>query len=45
MVAKVAAMLLGDLFGDPGLPPVDVRSLAYDTRTVAPGTVFFCVRG
>ena len=41
----VAAMLLGDLFTQPSLPPVDVRALAYDTRTVAPGTVFFCVRG
>src|SRR5580765_5026649 len=25
--------------------PVDVRDLAYDTRTVTPGTLFFCVRG
>jgi UDP-N-acetylmuramoyl-L-alanyl-D-glutamate--2,6-diaminopimelate ligase len=25
--------------------PVDVLDLAYDTRTVAPGTLFFCVRG
>ena len=25
--------------------PVDVRDLAYDTRSVAPGTLFFCVRG
>jgi len=25
--------------------PVDVRELAYDTRAVAPGTLFFCVRG
>src|SRR4051795_13724459 len=38
-------MLLGDLFGDPALPPVDVRALAYDTRAVQPGSVFFCVRG
>jgi UDP-N-acetylmuramoyl-L-alanyl-D-glutamate--2,6-diaminopimelate ligase len=45
IVAKVAAMLLGDLFGDPALAPVDVRALAYDTRAVQPGTVFFCVRG
>jgi UDP-N-acetylmuramoyl-L-alanyl-D-glutamate--2,6-diaminopimelate ligase len=38
-------MLLGDLFGDPALPAVDVRALAYDTRTVTPGAAFFCVRG
>ncbi len=25
--------------------PVEVRDLAYDTRAVAPGTVFFCVPG
>src|SRR4249919_2653646 len=25
--------------------PVDVLDLAYDTRSVAPGTLFFCVRG
>src|SRR5437763_5226016 len=25
--------------------PVDVTELAYDTRTVRPGTLFFCVRG
>src|SRR5579862_1756507 len=25
--------------------PVDVADLAYDTRTVAPGALFFCVRG
>jgi UDP-N-acetylmuramoyl-L-alanyl-D-glutamate--2,6-diaminopimelate ligase len=45
MAAKVAAMLLGDLFGDPTLPATDVRALAFDARRVAPGTVFFCVRG
>jgi UDP-N-acetylmuramoyl-L-alanyl-D-glutamate--2,6-diaminopimelate ligase len=38
-------MLLGDLFGDPALPPVDVAALAYDARRVEPGAVFFCVRG
>jgi UDP-N-acetylmuramoyl-L-alanyl-D-glutamate--2,6-diaminopimelate ligase len=38
-------MDLGDLFGDPALPRVGVEALAYDTRTVGPGTVFFCVRG
>jgi UDP-N-acetylmuramoyl-L-alanyl-D-glutamate--2,6-diaminopimelate ligase len=41
----VAAMLLGDLFADPALPDVDVAALAYDARAVAPGSVFFCVRG
>jgi UDP-N-acetylmuramoyl-L-alanyl-D-glutamate--2,6-diaminopimelate ligase len=41
----VAAMLLGDLFEDTTLPEVDVRALAFDARTVEPGTVFFCVRG
>ncbi len=25
--------------------PADVRDLAYDTRTVVPGALFFCVRG
>jgi UDP-N-acetylmuramoyl-L-alanyl-D-glutamate--2,6-diaminopimelate ligase len=38
-------MLLGDLFGDPALPAVDIRALAYDTRRVEAGTAFFCVRG
>src|SRR5665647_3001599 len=28
-----------------GRAPVDVRDLAYDARTVTPGTVFFCVPG
>jgi UDP-N-acetylmuramoyl-L-alanyl-D-glutamate--2,6-diaminopimelate ligase len=41
----VAAMLLGDLFGDPTLPRADVRALAFDARRVEPGSVFFCVRG
>ncbi|MCW3001011.1 MAG: UDP-N-acetylmuramoyl-L-alanyl-D-glutamate--2,6-diaminopimelate ligase [Conexibacter sp.] len=41
----VAAMLLGDLFGDPTLPAADVRALAFDARRVEPGTAFFCVRG
>ncbi len=40
-------MRLGDLFA--GAPPqardVEVRALAYDTRAVAPGSAFFCVRG
>ena len=25
--------------------PVDVRDLAYDTRAVRPGALFFCLRG
>jgi UDP-N-acetylmuramoyl-L-alanyl-D-glutamate--2,6-diaminopimelate ligase len=28
-----------------GARPVDVGDLAYDTRTVTPGSLFFCVRG
>jgi UDP-N-acetylmuramoyl-L-alanyl-D-glutamate--2,6-diaminopimelate ligase len=28
-----------------GARPVEVSDLAYDTRTVTPGAVFFCVRG
>ena len=28
-----------------GRAPVEVRDLAYDTRAVAPGTLFFCVPG
>lgn len=40
-------MQLAELFDDPALPPVEVRSLAYHTRDVAgrDGVVFFCVRG
>jgi UDP-N-acetylmuramoyl-L-alanyl-D-glutamate--2,6-diaminopimelate ligase len=40
-------MRLGELIG--GVPPdasdVEVTSLAYDNRTVIPGTLFFCVPG
>src|SRR5919201_6049811 len=28
-----------------GRAPVEVADLAYDTRAVAPGVLFFCVRG
>ncbi|HLZ48487.1 MAG TPA: UDP-N-acetylmuramoyl-L-alanyl-D-glutamate--2,6-diaminopimelate ligase [Candidatus Limnocylindria bacterium] len=28
-----------------GAAPVEVRDLSYDTRAVAPGSLFFCVRG
>jgi UDP-N-acetylmuramoyl-L-alanyl-D-glutamate--2,6-diaminopimelate ligase len=37
---------LRDLIDDAGLPAgVDITSLAYDSRAVAPGTLFFCVSG
>jgi UDP-N-acetylmuramoyl-L-alanyl-D-glutamate--2,6-diaminopimelate ligase len=39
LVAAVGAV---DVVGG---TPVEVRDLAYDTRAVAPGTVFFCVPG
>ncbi|CAN5292818.1 UDP-N-acetylmuramoyl-L-alanyl-D-glutamate--2,6-diaminopimelate ligase [soil metagenome] len=40
-------MTLRELFGDvaPDSPSAEVTALAYDNRRVAPGTVFFCVRG
>ncbi len=40
-------MRLGDLFhqASPGAADVDVSALAFDDRQVAPGTLFFCVRG
>src|SRR6476646_12131395 len=28
-----------------GREPVEIASLAYDSRAVGPGTLFFCVRG
>ena len=28
-----------------GRRPVEIRDLAYDTRRVTPGSLFFCVRG
>ncbi len=37
-------MTLRDLMGD-GAPEVAVSSLAYTSRSVVPGAVFFCVRG
>ena len=36
-------MLLSQLSG--GAPPIEVSSLAYDSRTVAAGALFFCVSG
>ncbi len=38
----VAAVEGARIVGDPG---VEVSSLAYDSRRVGPGTLFFCVRG
>ena len=38
-------MLLGDVLGAAGAPPVDITSLALDNREVAAGTLFFCVPG
>jgi UDP-N-acetylmuramoyl-L-alanyl-D-glutamate--2,6-diaminopimelate ligase len=40
-------MTLRQVFGDAAAdsPDVEVTALAYDNRRVAPGTVFFCVRG
>jgi UDP-N-acetylmuramoyl-L-alanyl-D-glutamate--2,6-diaminopimelate ligase len=38
-------MLLGDVLGRPGAPPVDIVDLAYDNRRAGPGTLFFCVPG
>jgi UDP-N-acetylmuramoyl-L-alanyl-D-glutamate--2,6-diaminopimelate ligase len=38
-------MLLADVLGIPGAPPVEVTDLAYDNRRVGPGTLFFCVPG
>src|ERR1700716_710330 len=41
------AMTLREVLGaaGAGAPPVEVTALAYDDRTVTPGTLFFCVRG
>jgi len=40
-------MTLREVIGDAArdAPRVEVRALAYDNRTVSPGTVFFCVPG
>ena len=38
----IAALRPGDVVNE---APVEVRDLAYDTRGVTPGTLFFCVRG
>src|SRR5579872_3902511 len=36
-------MLLSELSA--GAPPLEISSLAYDSRAVRPGALFFCVRG
>ena len=43
----IAALGPGEVVnGAPGGgAPVEIRGLAYDTRTVTPGALFFCVRG
>jgi UDP-N-acetylmuramoyl-L-alanyl-D-glutamate--2,6-diaminopimelate ligase len=37
-------MTLRDLMGN-GAPEVEISGLAYSSKSVAPGTLFFCVRG
>ena len=37
-------MTLRDLLGN-GAPEVEIAGLAYSSRSVSPGTLFFCVRG
>jgi len=43
----IAALGPGEVVNGPpgGTAPIEIRELAYDTRTVVPGTMFFCVRG
>ncbi len=36
---------LADAMGAAGGPSVEIRDLAYDTRAVEPGSLFFCVSG
>nr|MDQ6915555.1 Mur ligase family protein [Actinomycetota bacterium] len=38
-------MNLRELMGGGGFPDVEVGALAYDSRAVTPGTLFFCVPG
>ncbi len=38
-------MELREVMGDPAAPRVEISSLAYDSRTVRPGALFFCVPG
>ena len=45
-VMKLRELILGmDFAGVEGDEDTDVASLAYDSRRVAPGALFFCVRG
>jgi UDP-N-acetylmuramoyl-L-alanyl-D-glutamate--2,6-diaminopimelate ligase len=36
---------LAEAIGAAGQPPVEILDLAYDPRTVTPGTLFFCIAG
>jgi UDP-N-acetylmuramoyl-L-alanyl-D-glutamate--2,6-diaminopimelate ligase len=38
-------MDLREVMGDPAAPGVEISSLAYDSRAVRPGALFFCVPG
>src|SRR3712207_2369108 len=38
-------MTLRDLMGDAAAPEVEVSGLAYSSKSVTPGTLFFCVPG
>ena len=42
---RVTAALAPARVVSPAAAPVDVRELAYDSRAVVPGTLFFCVQG
>jgi UDP-N-acetylmuramoyl-L-alanyl-D-glutamate--2,6-diaminopimelate ligase len=42
---RVTAALAPARVVNPAPSPVDVRELAYDSRAVLPGTLFFCVQG
>jgi UDP-N-acetylmuramoyl-L-alanyl-D-glutamate--2,6-diaminopimelate ligase len=43
----IAALGPGEVVNEApgGADPVEVRDLAYDARSVVPGSLFFCVRG
>jgi UDP-N-acetylmuramoyl-L-alanyl-D-glutamate--2,6-diaminopimelate ligase len=42
---RVTAALAPARVVNPAPRPVDIRELAYDSRAVVPGTLFFCVQG
>ncbi|MGH3142410.1 MAG: Mur ligase domain-containing protein, partial [Gaiellales bacterium] len=42
---RVTAALAPARIVSPAPAPVDIRELAYDSRAVVPGTLFFCVQG